>query len=73
MNNIALKWKVDTQNQKYVDKYACRTSHSKSKGINMELVPSLLLQQPLLFWEDFPLDVGTLLQGYASIQSQEHL
>ena len=37
------------------------TSHSKIMGINMELVPTLLLQQPPLFWEGFPLDVRTLL------------
>ena len=29
------------------------TSHSKIMGINMELVPPLLLQQPPLFWEGF--------------------
>jgi hypothetical protein len=36
---------------------ACRTSHSKIMGINMDL----LIKQPPLFWEGFPLDVGTLL------------
>ena len=39
-------------------------------GINMELVPPLRLQQLPLFWEGFPLNVGTLLQGHASIQPQ---
>jgi hypothetical protein len=43
-------------------KPARRTSHSKTMGIN------LLLYQPPLFWEGFPQDVGTLLQGLASIQ-----
>ncbi|KAK6297583.1 hypothetical protein J4Q44_G00321660 [Coregonus suidteri] len=37
---------------------ARRTSHSKIMGINMELVPPLLLKQPPLFWEGFPLDVA---------------
>ena len=46
---------------------AGRTSHSKIMCINMELVPPLLLQQPPLFWEGFPLDVGTLLWELASI------
>ena len=32
---------------------ARRTSHSKIMGINMELVPPLLLLQPPLFWEGF--------------------
>jgi hypothetical protein len=41
---------------------ARRTSHFKMMGINMDLVPRLLLQQPPLFWEGFPLDTGTLLQ-----------
>ena len=50
----------------------CRTSQSKIMGINMELVPPLLLLKPPLFWEGFPLDVGTLLRGLASIQPQEH-
>ena len=50
---------------------ACRTSNSKIMGIHMELVPPLPPQQPPLFWEGFPLDVGTLLQGLASIQPQE--
>jgi hypothetical protein len=40
--------------------------------IDMELLPPLLLEQPPLFWEGFPLDVGTLLWGLASIQPQEH-
>ena len=44
---------------------ARRTSHSKIMGLNMELVPPWL---PSLFWEVFPLDVGTLPQGLASIQ-----
>ena len=48
------------------------TSYSKIMGINMELVPPLLLLQPPLFWEGFPLDVRTLLRGFASIQPQEH-
>jgi len=48
------------------------TSHSKIMGVNMVLIPLLMLQQPPLFWEDFPLDVGTLLRGFASIQPQEH-
>ena len=50
-----------------------RAFHSKIMGINMELVPLLQLQQLPLFWEGFPLDVGTLLWGLASIQPQEHL
>jgi hypothetical protein len=29
-------------------------------GINMELVPPLLPQQPPLFWDCFPVDVGTI-------------
>ena len=41
---------------------ACRTSHSKIMVINMDLP---------LFWEGFPLDVGTLLLRLASIQAQE--
>jgi hypothetical protein len=48
------------------------TSHSKIMGINMELVPSLLLKQPPLFWEGFPLDVGTLLRGLAFVHPQKH-
>ena len=48
------------------------TSHYKIMGINMELVPTLLLQQPPLFLEGFQQDVGTLLQGFAYIQPQEH-
>jgi hypothetical protein len=43
---------------------ARRTSHFKIMGINMKLVPPFLLLQPPL--------VGTLLQGLASIQKQEH-
>ena len=39
---------------------ARRTSHYKTVGINMELVPPL----------GFPLDVGILLRGLASIQPQ---
>jgi hypothetical protein len=54
-------------------KAARRTSPSKILGINMELVPPLLLEQPSLFWEGYPLDFGTLLQGPASILPQEHL
>ena len=50
---------------------ACQTTRSKIMRINMELVPHLL-QQPPFFWECFPLDVGTLLWGIASIQPQEH-
>ena len=46
---------------------ARRTSHSEIMGMNMELVPPLLLYQPPLFWEGFPLDVRTLLRGLASI------
>ena len=42
------------------------TSHPKINGINMELIPPLL-RKPPLFWEGFPLDVGTLLRGFASI------
>ena len=56
--------------QKYVD--TRWTSHSKIMGINMGLVPPLLLQQPILFWEGFPLDVGTLLRGLAFIQAHDH-
>jgi hypothetical protein len=48
------------------------TSHSNIMGINKELVPSLLLKQPPLIWEGFPVDVGTLLRGLASIHPQEH-
>ena len=48
------------------------TSHFKIMGIHMALVPRLLLKQPSLFWEGFPLDVGTLLQGFTAIQPQEH-
>ena len=51
---------------------ARQTFHSKIMGIDVELVPPLLLQQPPRFWEGFPLDVGTLLRGLASIQPQEH-
>ena len=36
----------------------------------MDSVPPLLLQQPPLFWEGFPLDVRTLLWVLASIQPQ---
>ena len=50
-----------------------RTSHSKIMGINMKLVLPLLLSQLPLFWEGFPLDVGTLLCGLAFIQPQEHM
>jgi hypothetical protein len=32
----------------------------------------LVLVHPPLFWEGFPRDVGTLLQGLASIQPEEH-
>ena len=39
------------------------TSHSKIMDISRELLPPLLLKQSPLFWEDFPLDVRTLLQG----------
>ena len=46
---------------------ASQTSHSKIMGINMELFPLLLQQQPPLFWESFTQDVGTLLRGIASI------
>ena len=48
------------------------TAHSQIMGINMELVPHLLLQQPSLFREGFLWVVGTLLQGFVSIQPQEH-
>jgi hypothetical protein len=41
---------------------ARRTSHSKIMAINMDLP---------LFWEGFPLDVGTLLLRFASIQAQD--
>ena len=47
-------------------------SHIKIMGINVELEPTLLRQQPQLFWEGFPLDVGTFLQEFASIQPREH-
>ena len=47
---------------------ACRTSHSKIMGINMELVPPCCYKNSLHFWEDFPKDVGTLLWKLASIQ-----
>jgi hypothetical protein len=40
---------------------AHRRSHSKMMGINMELVPPLLLQQSPVFPNDFPPDVRTLL------------
>jgi hypothetical protein len=36
-------------------------------GINMELVPCLLLKQHPLLLKGFPLDVGSLLRGLASI------
>ena len=54
--------------------YECarRKSNSKIMGINMEWVPPLLRKQPPLFWEGFPLDVGTLLWGLDSIQLEEH-
>ena len=52
--------------QKYVD--TC----SSNISFQMHVVPPLLLQQPPLFWEGFPIKVGTLLQGLASIQPQEH-
>jgi hypothetical protein len=38
----------------------------------MQFVPPFLLYQPPLFWEGFPLYVGTLLRGLASIQPQDH-
>jgi hypothetical protein len=53
-------------------KHFGNTSHSKIMGINMELVPPLLLKQHPLFWEGFPQDDGTLLRGLCSIQPQEH-
>jgi hypothetical protein len=49
-----------------------KTFYYKIIGTNMELVPPLLPQQPPLFWEGFPLDVGKLLRGPASIQPKEH-
>ena len=41
---------------------ACWTSQYRMIGINMEVVPTLLLQLPLLFWGSFWIDVGTLMQ-----------
>ena len=32
-----------------------------------------LIPKSWVFWEGFPLDVGTLLQGLASIQPQESI
>jgi hypothetical protein len=71
-NNVILFWTRQHQRH-YMTKRMWtpvrRTSHSKIMVINMELVRPL---QPPLFLEGFPLDVGTLLQGLASIQPQEH-
>ena len=48
---------------------ACPSSLSKIMGNNMELVPPLaFVTASTLFREGFPLDVGTLLRGLASIQ-----
>uniref|UniRef100_A0A0E9VEC9 Uncharacterized protein n=1 Tax=Anguilla anguilla TaxID=7936 RepID=A0A0E9VEC9_ANGAN len=49
---------------------ACRTSHSKTMGINMELVSVAIAASTVL--EGFPLEFGTWQQGFASFQPQEH-
>jgi hypothetical protein len=48
------------------------TSHSKITGINMELPPPFAAITASTILEGFPPDVGTSLQGLASIQPQEH-
>ena len=47
-----------------------RTSHSKIMGIHMELVPPFAVITGSTLLGNFPLDVGTLLRGLASIQPQ---
>ncbi len=44
--------------------------NKRSVVINKALVFLFLLQQLSLFWQDFPVDVGTWLQGFARIQTQ---
>jgi hypothetical protein len=51
---------------------ARRTSHPKIMGINMELVHHFAAITASVLLGRFPLDVGILLLGLASIQPQEH-